>query len=159
LKTSQALQALKRRGFERHIAELLRRRREHPSGSFFTAAGHMQPYAQAYLYRWLTPELPGGPELIPSLHREAVSELCTLEDLRKQQDKPQHWAAAYRFVTVLAILEAEDIQLFSAPCDEPDTDTCRAAQMDEYRDTLRVIDDPRWERAADDDCVVYLNAG
>ncbi|MEA3641758.1 MAG: hypothetical protein VBE63_17735 [Lamprobacter sp.] len=158
MKTSQALQSLKRRGFERHITELLRRRREHPSRSFFTAAGTMQPYAKAYLYQWLTPELPGGPEAIPSLQREAVSESCTLEDLQRHQQKPQHWAAAYRFVNVLAILEAEDVQLFSAPSDEPDTDTCRATQMNEYRDTLTVVAHPRWERAVDDDQVVYLNA-
>jgi hypothetical protein len=159
LNANHALQALKRRGFERHIAELLRLRREHPSGSFFTADGAMQPDAKAYLYQWLTPDLPGGPAAIPSLHREAVSGSCTLEEVRTHLEKPQHWAAAYRFVNVLAILETEDVGLFADPIDEPDTDVCRAAQMDEYRATLTVVEHPRWARAADDDRVVHLNAG
>jgi hypothetical protein len=156
LNANHALQALKRRGFERHIAELLRLRRAHPSGSFFTAEGAMQPYAKAHLYQWLTPELPGGPEAIPTLHWHAVAEPCTLQELKRQEGHPRHWAAAYRFVDVLTILEDEGAQLLTGTAADLDTDACRDAQMAEYQDSLTLIDDPRWDQADDDDRVVYL---
>ncbi|WP_200251082.1 hypothetical protein [Lamprobacter modestohalophilus] len=151
-----ALQALKRRGFERHIAELLRLRREQGTGSFFTPEGDMQPYAKAYLYQWLTPDLPGGPEAIPSLHWDTATEPCTLEELKRQEGHPRHWAAAYRFVDVLSILEDEGTQLLTGTAADLDTDACRDAQMAEYQDSLTLIDDPRWDQADDDDRVVYL---
>lgn len=144
--------AFQRRGFDVHITELMRQRREHGHSSFFDANGRVRDYAKAYLYDWLTPDLPGGPEAVPTLHIDALSQGCTLEDLKRYAEKPLHWDAAFRFLKTLHILDSEAVALF----EDSNEDDWRDVQMDEYRKTYTVVENPHWEKNAEDDNIVYL---
>ena len=72
---------LRRRGFDLHIAALLKLRRAHGHSSFFDERGYIRDYAINYLQRWLASEMPEVAAAgIPSLHMNAINEV-TFEEL------------------------------------------------------------------------------
>jgi hypothetical protein len=140
--------ALRRRGFELHIAKLLELRRSHGHSSFYDADGYIRDYAHRYLRAWLSPDGDSAAEEgVPRIHRDETDE-CTLEELAERRQAASDDVPL--FLEVLEILEREELTLFaSGEADDP-----REAQMQELAKAYTVIDSLRWDRSEEDENVV-----
>lgn len=144
---------LRRRGFDLHIAALLRLRREHGHHSFFDERGHVRGYATAYLQRWLASEWPADQAAgIPNLHKDDFGMVSLETVLSLTTQESIQLATAHAFLEILHILESEETAFY----DDTDGDDARAAQMDELSRAYTVVDHPNWTRCDDEENVVYL---
>jgi hypothetical protein len=144
---------LRRRGFDLHIAALLKLRRAHGHRSFFDERGYVRSYAIDYLQHWLASEMPEAVAAdIPSLHMNACDEVTFEELTSRTRLESMQMEAAHFFRDILHTLESEEAAFY----ENDDPEEVREAQMDELRRAYSVIDNPYWDRCEDEENVVYL---